>query len=251
MTDLTPMLASIGSGLPTGGSWVFEPKYDGIRILAFAAGDRVRLVSRNGLDKTEQFPEVAEAVLALSKRAKRQFILDGEIVVMRGDTPARFQELQSRMHVTNRTAIESRRLDTPAALIVFDVLLDGKASLVTEPWRVRRKHLAALLQPPGRSNALRLSDVDEDGNSMLANARRKGWEGIIAKRADSPYEPGRRSRAWIKLKIEKRQEFVGIIRKESHRLNRVLSDVLDFTRPRKPRLETVSIATLIDDQATT
>ena len=208
MTDLTPMLASIGSGLPVGGSWVYEPKYDGIRILAFAADSRVRLVSRNGLDKTRQFPEVAEAVLTLSKRAKRQFIIDGEIVVMRGDTPARFQELQSRMHVTNRTAIESRRLDTPAALMVFDILLDGKTSLVTEPWRVRRKHLAALLQPPGRSNALRLSDVDEDGKAMLDRARRNGWEGVIAKRADSPYEQGRRSRSWLKLKIEKRQEFV-------------------------------------------
>jgi len=208
MTDLTPMLASIGSGLPVGGSWVFEPKYDGIRILAFAADNRVRLMSRNGLDKTRQFPEVAEAVLALSKRKKRQFIVDGEIVVMRGDTPARFQELQARMHVTDQAAIESHRIDTPAALMVFDVLLDGKTSLVTEPWRVRRKHLAALLQPPGRSNALRLSGVDEDGEAMLAQARRHGWEGVIAKRADSPYEPGRRSRSWIKLKIEKRQEFV-------------------------------------------
>ena len=208
MTDLTPMLASIGSGLPVGGSWVFEPKYDGIRILAFAADNRARLISRNGLDKTRQFPEVAEAVLALAKRKKRRFIVDGEIVVMRGDTPARFQELQSRMHVTDRSAIESHRLDTPAALMVFDILLDGKTSLVTEPWRVRRKHLAALLQPPGRSNALRLSDVDEDGEAMLRQARRHGWEGVIAKRADSLYEPGRRSRSWIKLKIEKRQEFV-------------------------------------------
>ena len=208
MTVLTPMLASIGTGLPAGGSWVFEPKYDGIRILAFAADKRARLVSRNGLDKTRQFPEVAEAVVALSKRTKRQFIVDGEIVVMRGDTPARFQELQARMHVTDQAAIESHRLDTPAALILFDILLDRKTSLVAEPWRVRRKHLAALLQPPGRSNALRLSDVDEDGDAMLAKARRNGWEGIIAKRADSPYEPGRRSRSWLKLKIEKRQEFV-------------------------------------------
>jgi bifunctional non-homologous end joining protein LigD len=168
----------------------------------------VRLVSRNGLDKTRQFPEVAEAVLALSKRAKRQFIVDGEIVVMRGDTPARFQELQSRMHVTDRAAIEAHRLDTPAALMLFDILLDGKTSLVTEPWRVRRKRLAALLQPPGRSSALRLSDVDEDGEAMLARARRHGWEGVMAKRADSPYEAGRRSRSWLKLKIEKRQEFV-------------------------------------------
>ncbi len=208
MTELTPMLASIGSGLPAAGAWVFEPKYDGIRILAFAADSRARLVSRNGLDKTRQFPEVAEALVALAKHKKRQFIVDGEIVVMRGDTPARFQDLQARMHVNDQAAIESHRLDTPAALIVFDILLDGKTSLVTEPWRVRRKHLAALLQPPGRSNALRLSDVDEDGNSMLAKARRNGWEGILAKRADSPYEPGRRSRAWFKLKIEKRQEFV-------------------------------------------
>ena len=208
MTELMPMLASIGSGLPAGGSWVFEPKYDGIRILAFAADNRARLVSRNGLDKTRQFPEVAEAVVALSKRTKRQFIVDGEIVVMRGDAPARFQELQSRMHVTDQAAIESHRLDTPTALILFDILLDGKTSLVTEPWRVRRRHLAALLQPPGRSNALRLSDVDEDGDAMLAKARRNGGEGIIAKRSDSAYEPGRRSRSWLKLKIEKRQEFV-------------------------------------------
>jgi bifunctional non-homologous end joining protein LigD len=208
MTELTPMLASIGSALPAGGSWVFEPKYDGIRILAFAAGSRVRLVSRNGLEKTRQFPEVAEALAEKSRRAKRPFIVDGEIVVLRGDPPARFQELQSRMHVTDQGAIESHRLDTPAALIVFDILLDGKTSLVTEPWRVRRKHLAALLQPPGRSNALRLSDVDEDGETMLAAARRNGWEGVIAKRADSLYEAGRRSRSWLKLKIEKRQEFV-------------------------------------------
>ncbi|HEY6826007.1 MAG TPA: non-homologous end-joining DNA ligase, partial [Gemmatimonadaceae bacterium] len=208
MTELTPMLASIGSGLPAGGSWVFEPKYDGIRILAFAADNRARLVSRNGLDKTRQFPEVAEALLELSRRKKRRFILDGEIVVMRGDTPARFQELQSRMHVNDLTAIESHRLDTPAALVVFDILLDGNTSLVTEPWRVRRKHLAALLQPPGRSNALRLSDVDDDGAAMLRKARAHGWEGVIAKRADATYETGRRSRAWLKLKIEQRQEFV-------------------------------------------
>lgn len=208
MSALSPMLATIGSELPSGKEWVFEPKYDGIRILAFASKGEVALVSRNGLDKTRQFPEVVDAVAALHKRARRPFVLDGEIVAMHGDTPARFQELQSRMHVGDHAAIEQHRRESPAAYIAFDILLDGKTSLVTEPWRVRRKHLAALLQPPGRSNALRLSDVDDDGASMLRAARKRGWEGVIAKRADAPYEPGHRSRAWLKLKIEQRQEFV-------------------------------------------
>ena len=203
------MLASVGDALPRGKEWVFEPKYDGIRVLAFASGGRASLVSRNGLDKTRQFPEIAEALAELSRRAKRDLVLDGEVVVMRGDAPQRFQELQARMHVNDRLAIDSHREETPAALMVFDILLDGTESLVAESWRVRRNHLAALLLPPGaRTNALRLSDVSDDGPAMWRDARRHDWEGIIAKRADAPYEVGRRSRSWLKLKREQRQEFV-------------------------------------------
>src|SRR6185437_12699606 len=208
MTEPRPMLATVGTELPRGEGWVFEPKYDGIRILAFATPRTVRLLSRNGLDKTRQFPEVADALRALAKRARRPFVVDGEIVAMRGNSPARFQELQGRMHVTDRTAIAAHEQDAPAALMLFDMLVDGKHSLVTEPWRVRRKHLAALLQPPGRYNALRLSDVSENGAALLRTARANDWEGIIAKDADAPYEAGHRSRAWRKLKIEHRQEFV-------------------------------------------
>jgi len=212
MTALTPMLATVGTEVPEGEGWVFEPKYDGIRILAFAthakSKDDVTLVSRNGLDKTRQFPEVVEAVRALRARSKRPFLVDGEIVAMDGDSPARFQELQSRMHVVDRGAIEAHRADNPAAMIVFDILMDGTTSLVKEPWRVRRKHLAALLTPRARVRSLSLSDVGDDGDLMLREARKRGWEGIIAKRVDAPYEPGRRSHAWLKLKIERRQEFV-------------------------------------------
>jgi bifunctional non-homologous end joining protein LigD len=202
------MLATVGTEIPRGKDWVFEPKYDGIRILAFAERGAVSLVTRNGLTKTKQFPEVAEAIHALYKRVRRSFVVDGEIVAMQGNSPARFQSLQSRMHVTDLGAIESHRGEAPAALILFDILIDGKASLVTEPWRERRKHLVALLQPPGRSDALRLSDVSDDGEAMMRRARKHEWEGIIAKRADAPYDAGHRSRAWLKLKIERRQEFV-------------------------------------------
>ena len=208
MSKLTPMLASIGTEVPSGEGWVFEPKYDGIRVLGFASNNDVALVSRNGLDKTRQFPEIADALRALHKRAKRAFVVDGEIVATRRGVPTRFQQLQSRMHVTDRDAIESHRNESPAALMVFDMLVDGKQALVAEPWRVRRKHLVALLRPPGRSNALRLSDVADDGDTMLRKARRHAWEGIIAKRRDAPYDAGKRTRAWLKLKIERRQEFV-------------------------------------------
>src|SRR4051794_23927554 len=105
MTTIAPMLASVGDDIPRGAGWVFEPKYDGIRILAFVADGTASLVSRNGLDKTKQFPEIVEALVALNRKVRRSFVLDGEVVVMRGDAPLRFQELQSRMHVNDRLAI--------------------------------------------------------------------------------------------------------------------------------------------------
>ena len=210
MTAIAPMLASVGADLPRGEGWVFEPKYDGIRVLAFAESDGVALISRNGIDKAHSFPEITEALNALRKSAKRPFVVDGEIVVMRGDSPMRFQELQSRMHVNDRASIASHREETPAALMVFDLLLDGKKTLVAQPWRERRAHLTSLLDHVDEDHAgtLRLSDVAKDGAALLVEAREHSWEGVIAKRADAPYELGRRSRSWLKLKIEQRQEFV-------------------------------------------
>src|ERR1700755_2507795 len=125
MTAIAPMLASVGEDLPRGAGWVFEPKYDGIRVLAYAERD--------------------------------------------GVAPARFQDLQSRMHVIDRTAIASHRTETPAALMVFDLLMDGKTTIVTEPWRARRKRLAALLEHVDGDHAptLRLSDVAENGAALL------------------------------------------------------------------------------------
>jgi bifunctional non-homologous end joining protein LigD len=210
MTAIAPMLASVGDDLPRGAGWVFEPKYDGIRVLAYAERDGVALISRNGIDKAQSFPEIVDALTALRKRAKRPFVIDGEIVVMRGDTPSRFQDLQSRMHVIDRGAIAAHRTETPAALMVFDLLMDGTQTIVAEPWRERRKRLAALLGHTDAEHAgtLRLSDVAEDGAALLDEAREHAWEGVIAKRADAPYELGRRSRSWLKLKLEQRQEFV-------------------------------------------
>ena len=205
---LDPMLASVGTDIPEGSAWTFEPKYDGIRVLAYATPVAARLVTRNGKDKTAQFPGIAEALRKLASRGKRALVLDGEVVALHDGTPARFQELQQRMHVKDARAIAGYETTAPVALMAFDILLDGNDVLVHEPWTKRRAHLEKRLA--GHESAeLRLTESDlDDGREMLARARHDGWEGIIAKRVDAPYQPGVRTRDWLKLKLEFRQEFV-------------------------------------------
>jgi bifunctional non-homologous end joining protein LigD len=205
--SLEPMYASIGTEIP-GKGWTFEPKYDGIRVLAFATPTEVKLITRNGKDKAEQFPEIVSALKKLASQTKRPMVLDGEIVALVDGEPARFQELQSRINVKQSQLIARYSAATPAALILFDILMDGDDVLIGEPWTERR---ARLLKRVGKrtSTYLRVTEsVEGDGKKMLEKARRQGWEGIMAKRMDSRYEPGKRTKSWLKLKIEFREEFV-------------------------------------------
>ena len=205
--SLEPMYASVGQQVP-GEGWTFEPKYDGVRVLAFATPGDVRLITRNGKDKAEQFPEIVDALAQLAKKKKKALVLDGEIVALIGGEPGRFQELQSRMHVKESHMIARHRTSSPAALILFDILAAGDDVLLREPWTKRR---ARLLKEIGKSTSAQIrvtESIEGDGEKMLKLARKQGWEGIIAKRTSSVYEPGNRSRSWLKLKIEFRQEFV-------------------------------------------
>jgi bifunctional non-homologous end joining protein LigD len=202
---LEPMFASVGTDIPKG-DWTFEPKYDGVRVLAFCTAKDARLVTRNGHDKSRQFPEIAEALRKLASATRRELVLDGEVVALKDGEPVRFQELQGRMHVTDDQAIALHREGSPVGLCVFDILLDGKDALVREPWSERRARLEKRLASR-TSGVIRLGDTSDDGAKLLALAKKQGWEGIIAKRTDTPYEPGVRSRHWLKLKIEFRQEF--------------------------------------------
>ena len=206
--SLTPMLASVGTEIPKGEGWTFEPKYDGIRVLAFTTPTAVRLITRNGKDKAAQFPEIVDALQKLSRRRGRALVFDGEIVALHDGNPARFQELQGRMHVKDSHAITAYRDSAPVCLVAFDLLVDGDDVLLREPWRARRRRLERAI---GRaaSSELRLSDsIPDDGAAMLQRAHGSGWEGIMAKRTDAIYAPGVRSRDWLKLKVEFRQEFV-------------------------------------------
>lgn len=204
------MLASTASEVPAGDDWTFEPKYDGMRVLAYATRDAVRLLTRNGIDRAAQFPEVVHALTELARRRRRSFVLDGEIIVRRharGNGSA-FQALQGRWHVNDPDAIARHANSSPVDLVAFDALVDGDRSVVQEPWHDRRVRLERLLRAP-LPVGLRLGDsTTGDGAKMLQRAARHGWEGIIAKRIDAPYVPGVRTRDWLKLKVVSEQEFV-------------------------------------------
>lgn len=215
---ILPMLATLGKAIPDEGDWTFEPKYDGIRVLAFVAPGAVRLITRNAKDKTKQFPEIVEELKKLPGRSKKPLVLDGEIVALIDNQAARFQHLQGRMHVENARSIARLSEEQPAVFVAFDLLLDGAEALLAEPWEARRKHLEKRLGKKQLKHVW-LTETTHDGAAMLAMASEQGWEGIIAKDVDSPYTPGKRSRSWLKLKLEKRQEFV----------------VGGYTEPRKSR----------------
>jgi bifunctional non-homologous end joining protein LigD len=219
------MLATIADAMPTGDEWVFEPKYDGIRILAGVSRGEAQLFSRNAVDRTADFPDVASAVLALATRAKlRDLVLDGELVARTTSGIGRFQDLQQR----SRSITEARRRRPGAvpersagtrdaepmpaievSLMAFDLLAAGDDHLITAPWHTRHDALVRLFRRTRFKNqSLQLVTTTDDGRHLLDEARRLGWEGVIAKRTDSVYEEGHRSHAWRKLKLEHTQEFV-------------------------------------------
>ncbi len=206
-----PMYATLGQALPRGAGWVFEPKYDGMRVIAEASARRVRLMTRNGKEKGEQFPEVVLGLRELARRAGRTMVLDGEIVA-RGRVPAEgeFQQLQARMHLRDHDEILRLAITAPVSLVAFDLLRDGRTSLTGHPWRERRARLEALFEEAGDPDdrSVRPSETSARGATMLKRARRAGWEGIIAKRTDVRYQPGARSDDWLKLKLQYRAEFV-------------------------------------------
>jgi bifunctional non-homologous end joining protein LigD len=200
---LEPMKATL-SALPSDErGWGFEIKWDGVRAIAYCAPGHVRLESRNLREITAQYPEVRGIAEQLGGRGA---ILDGELVAFDDEGRPSFQRLQQRMHVASETEVRRRREKTPVAYVAFDLLhLDGR-SLVELPYEERRRELEELgldgesWQTPAYHRG--------DGAALLAASKERGLEGIIAKRLESPYRPGRRSRDWLKVKNVRSQEVV-------------------------------------------
>ncbi|HVH27545.1 MAG TPA: non-homologous end-joining DNA ligase, partial [Vicinamibacterales bacterium] len=211
---LRPMLASLADAPLVDQRLVYEPKYDGIRAIA-EIGRRVRLWSRLGNEKTNQFPEIAEALEAWARgrSSRTDLVLDGEIVALDAEGhPAGFQQLQGRIHLADSPS-RSRSSASPVAFIVFDVLRQGREDLRGRPLLERRAILERLFSGPQRPRAgrasLRLSEIAHgDGRALYQRALAGGWEGLIAKHAGSVYQSGKRTPDWRKLKIVHEQEFV-------------------------------------------
>jgi bifunctional non-homologous end joining protein LigD len=188
--EYQPMLATLADEVPKGDDWLFEVKWDGYRAIVTIEGGEATLMSRNGKDLTARFPEVARAVAAAVKTPS--CVLDGEVCALDEQGRSSFSVMQQG--------------NGPLVIYLFDVLeVDGEP-VIDLPLTERQARLAALVDR--RASKVRLSEVFDDGEALLEAATAQGLEGIMAKRKTTQYLPGRRTRDWLKLKTQGRQEFI-------------------------------------------
>jgi bifunctional non-homologous end joining protein LigD len=225
---ILPMLAAAGQLPKPEKGWSFEVKWDGVRAIAYVKPGRLRLESRNLREITEGYPEVRGILRDLGMR---EAVLDGELVAFDDDGRPSFERLQRRMHVTAPSSVRRLAASTPVVYAIFDLLyLDGH-NLTGLPYSERRERLTELgLQGP----AWRVpAGHPPPGQRLLDATAKQSLEGIVAKRLDSRYEPGRRTGAWIKIKHTHRQELVigGWLPGEGRRTDRIGALLMGYYEP--------------------
>ena len=185
-----PMLASSTDRVPVGDAWVHEVKWDGMRVLADVRGGRLTLWSRTERDVTVAYPELAGLADLYD-----DVLLDGEVVALRAGVPS-FHALADRMHVTSARKAQQLASSTPVTLMVFDALRVLGQDITAQPWHARRALLEQLDIDTAR---WQVPPVYDDGELLLGVTEEQGLEGIVSKRRDAAYHPGRRSPDWLKL----------------------------------------------------
>ena len=195
--DLRPMLAATADKPFSRDGWLFELKYDGVRIIASRVKpDGVRIYTRTGRDRTEIYPEVARALRHLPVE---EFAIDGEIVALDESGRSCFERLQRRFTQTDRDAIARAEAEFPVVFYAFD-LLQIEGFDLRDVSLIRRKAMLSAFVP--RLGVVRFADhVERDGEALFELARANALEGIVAKQADASYSGGRRSRRWLKVKV--------------------------------------------------
>ncbi len=200
---IAPMQARGGSLPRNEEAFGFEVKWDGIRAIAYCDHGHLTLQGRNFTDFTPRYPELRELPRRLGAR---RMVLDGEVVAMDGQGRPSFERLQSRMHLASDSAIRRRMRDLPVTYVIFDLLyLDGHGTMSLSYGE--RRDLLARLELEGPSWRTPGYHPGE-GAALLEATAAMGVEGVVAKRLDSAYEPGRRSQAWVKVKNVNEQDAV-------------------------------------------
>ncbi|MGN6217575.1 MAG: DNA ligase D [Solirubrobacterales bacterium] len=201
--NVVPMLARLSTLPRDDGKWAVEVKWDGVRAIAYCRPGRLQLQTRNLNDVTAQYPEVRR----LSRRlGSRDAVLDGELVAFDENGKPSFERLQQRIHNTDQNVVRRRMKTHPIVYIVFDLLYFDGRDLTAEPYSRRREILEELelsgesWQTPGHSVG--------HAKELLEASREQGLEGVMLKRVDSTYSPGKRTGAWLKVKNTLRQEMV-------------------------------------------
>lgn len=206
LTRAEPMLASPGSepDIDDGDDWAIEMKWDGVRAVVTVHDGSVTLTSRNGHDMTPSYPEFAGLADQLGDLTDA--VLDGEIVAVDSQGRPDFGLLQTRMKLTRARDVERVRKSTPVRLLLFDALSLGETSLVDETYESRREQLIDTVET---SDVIDVPPAFEgDLDEAIDFSKKLRLEGVVAKRRDSTYSVGRRSRAWIKIKHHQTQEVV-------------------------------------------
>lgn len=211
---IEPMKATSAPRLPPeDGQWAYELKWDGVRAVAFIQAGRLRLQSRSLREITGQYPEL----ISMVEGVVEPMVLDGEVVAFDAAGRPSFERLQARINLTTPADVAHRMAGVPVVYMAFDVLRIGSSSLMGLPYVERRARLEDLSLGGSRVQvpAYHLGD----GAALLEGTRAQGLEGLVAKRVDSTYLPGRRSRSWLKIKNVRRQEMVvgGWLPGEGHR----------------------------------
>ena len=198
MSGYQPMLAVLAPAPFDADNYIFEPKWDGVRCLAYVSQDEVKLVARSGRDITDRFPEISRPAFAASS----SMVLDGELVC--GDSPATlgttgsFRLIQSRIHTQDAFAIKLASRHNPATYQVFDNLEVNDTPIVAHALWARMESLTKHLKESDRVRHTLM--VERTGIAMFEDLAAMGFEGIMAKALNSPYLPGQRSPYWKKVK---------------------------------------------------
>lgn len=204
---IEPMLATLGSvdSIADERDWAFEMKWDGVRVVAVAEDDRVGLFSRTGRDVTATYPEVADAL----RRSGVDGVLDGEVVALGSAGAPSFGLLQERIGLSRPADVERAAARVPVHYLVFDVLRANGDGLRRSPYGERREVLGSLLDGDGDGDVVRVPPAFEGNlDDAVESSRSLGLEGVLAKRLDSTYRSGSRSRSWVKIKHQRTQDVV-------------------------------------------